>query len=149
MVVESVRRLAADILHVGTNKIRIKPEEIKKAEEALTRADVKGLIKDGIVFALEKQGRRKKEKRRKRGHGNIKGRSIDQKERWMVQVRSQRKYLKGLLASGALTKKNKKVVYGRIKSGLFKNKKTMLAYLKENNMINEAKLNPSGGKGSS
>lgn len=147
MAVESVKRLAADILHIGTNKIKIKPEEIKKAEEALTRADVRGLIKDGIVYAMKKKGRRKKERKRKRGAGNVKGSATVQKDKWMVQVRSQRKYLKQLLKNGALDKKHKNAVYGRIKSGLFKSKKTMLTYLKENSLVNENKLDIDNGKG--
>ncbi len=147
MTVESVKRLAANILHVGTNRIRIKQEEIRKVEEALTRADVKGLIKDGVLYALKKQGRRKKEKRRKRGVGNVKGSATYQKEKWIELVRSQRSYLKQLLKSGALEKKHKKLVYGRIKGGFFKSKKTMLTYLKENNMINETKLSIGSGKG--
>lgn len=149
MTIESVKRLAADILDVGINKIRIKPEELKKAEEALTRSDVRALIKDRIVYAIKNRGRRKKIRKRKRGAGNIKGRRANlAKRNWMIGVRSQRAYLKKLIESGAVSKKNKKIIYGRIKGGLFKSKRAMLAYLKDNNLVNEEKLKTIEGKGS-
>ncbi len=138
MSVVTVRRLASDLLGVGENKIRIKPAEIKRAEEALTRSDVLALIKDGVVYKMPYRGRRKKEKRRHRGAGSRRGRStINQKEEWMVRIRSQRKYLSELLSTNQLEKKFKRSLYGKIKSGIFKSKKSFYNYLKENKMVTE------------
>ncbi len=136
MSVATVKRLASDLLGVGENKIRINPAEIKRTEEAMTRVDVLSLIKDGVVYKIPKSGRRKNEKRPRRSTGKRRGRgTIHQKEEWMKKVRSQRKYLKELLKSGELVKEFKRSVYGKIKSGIFKSKKTMYTYLKENNMM--------------
>lgn len=140
MGVTTVRRLASDLLGIGQNRIRIRPADIKRAEEALTRSDVSALIKDGVVYKLPVQGRRKKEKRRRRGQGRMRGRAtISQKAEWMKRIRSQRKYLRELLASGQLNRKFKRALYKKIKSGIFKSKNTIFVYLKENNMMDEQK----------
>jgi large subunit ribosomal protein L19e len=140
MTIQTVKRLAADILNVGVNRIRIKPENVEKAAEALTRQDVKALIDDGTIYKIKKRGRRKKKKKRKRGEGSIKGHSAkERKRRWMILVRSQRACLKELLKNGLLEKKYRKMIYRKIKSGTFKSKKAMLTYLKENNLLKENK----------
>ena len=137
MAIETVKRLASDLLGVGENKIRIKPVEIKRAEEALTRGDVLALIKEGIVYKMPKSGRRKKEKRSRRHSGSKRGRlTINQKEEWMKKIRAQRKYLRLLVQNDELKKEFKRVIYGKVKSGIFKNKKAFYAYLKENNLLN-------------
>lgn len=145
MSVLTVRRLASDLLGVGQNKIRINPAEIKRAGEALTRSDVLALIKDGVVYKLPKQGRRQKEKKKRRHRGSKHGRgTINQKKEWMKKIRAQRKYLRELLAGNQVNRKFRRELYGKIKSGLFKSKNTMYTYLKEGSMLAEAK--PEGKK---
>ena len=141
MSIKTVRRLAADILKVGQNKIKIDPVSIKRAEEALTRKDVELLVTDGVIKKLPKSGRKKKEKRHNRkakGSGNVKGKRGDnRKQLWMMAVRAQRKYLSELLTTKVIDKKIKRNIYGKVKSGLFKSKKAMFTYLKDNNLLVE------------
>jgi len=49
MSIVTVRRLAADILGVGENKVWISPEKISEVSSALTRDDVRALIKQGTI----------------------------------------------------------------------------------------------------
>ena len=138
MSIETIRRLAADILGVGKNRIKMNPNEIQRVKESLTRGDVDTLIKDKIITLSEVRGRRKKTRRTRRGEGKRKGRRARvRKEDWMVQVRSQRAYLRALIKEGQLKKENKRVVYTKIKSGTFRSKTAMLTYLKENKMLSE------------
>ena len=143
MAVNTVKRLASDIMDVGMNRVKFKEgkDSLTRIKEALTRMDVQGLIKDGVVYKVPKKGRRKVQKRKKRGKGSRKGKSIiPDKEKWMTRVRAQRKYLRELVDSGALDKENKRTVYRRIKSGLFRSKKAMFTYLKDAGLIHEEKL---------
>lgn len=135
MTITTVRRLAADILGVGRNKVRISPDGLKEAEGALTRADVKGLIDKGIVSKAKYPGRASKKKKKRRGHGSRKGKTSEKKERWMEKVRAQRKFLRMLLEGGALDKAEKRQLYGKIKSGIFRNKRALLLYLKDNKLV--------------
>jgi len=138
MAVHTVRRLAADLLNVGENRIRIDSASISDVKSAMTRADVQALIDKGAIKAAKKKGRKKNVKKKRRGRGSRKGvGGISDKEKWMMKVRAQRKLLRKLLELGALEKEDKRAVYMRIKSGIFRSKKAMIAYLKENDYVDE------------
>lgn len=135
MAIATIRRLAADILHVGENKIRIAPDNVKEAEGALTRADVRGLIDKGLIIRLKPQGRASTRKKERRSVGKRRGIMIPEKEAWMMKVRAQRRLLRTLTADGALKKGTRRSVYGKVKSGIFRNKRAMLIYLKDNGLV--------------
>jgi large subunit ribosomal protein L19e len=138
MSAETVKRLAADILKVGRNRIRIKEGEYARAMEALTREDVRGLIKDGAVYRMRYVGPRTKPPRKKKGRGKRKGKKYSRKgakEGWMEKLRSQRKYLDELLDSGEVGQEDKRRVYLKIKGGAFKGKKALRTWLGENGIL--------------
>ena len=138
MAVHTVKRLAADLLNVGENKVRIDSASISDVKSAMTRADVQALIDKGIVKAAPKKGRKKNIKKKRRGRGSRKGMGgVSDKEKWMMKVRAQRKLFRKLLELGVLEQENKRAVYMRIKSGIFRSKRAMIAYLKENDYIDE------------
>jgi len=144
MGLATIKRLAADIMKVGVNKVRIDPDNLAKASEALTRNDVRGLIQGGIVYRAPVEGRRRKKPKKNvfKGHGSRKGTKSARnpaKKSWMEHVRAQRRYLLQLVSEGSVKQENKRNVYMKIKSGIFKSKKTMHAYLKENNLLVEKK----------
>jgi large subunit ribosomal protein L19e len=135
MTIATVRRLAADIFNVGQNKVRISPDGLKEAEGALTRSDVKGLIDKGIISKARPAGRASTKRLGRTGHGRRRGTPVSSKELWMAKVRSQRKMLRALLESGTLGKEAKRALYFKVKSGIFRNKRAMLLYLKENKLV--------------
>lgn len=142
MTATTVKRLAADILKVGRNRIRIKEGEYARAMEALTREDVKGLIEDGAVYSIRYVGPRTKPERKRKGPGKRKGKKYSRKgkkEAWMERIRAQRKYLTELLKSGEVPAEYKRKVYLKIKGGSFRGKQALLNYLKENEMYVEEK----------
>jgi|GEM_PF-481017 len=140
MTMGTIRRLAADIMSIGENRVRIKPDGAKEAEKAMTRSDVRDLIQKGIITKVQVKGRRTKERRKRKTIGSRRGSSKTRsggKEAWMDKVRSQRRFLFQLLEEGALEKARKRMIYMRIKSGLFRSKRAMLAYLKEAGMVKQ------------
>jgi large subunit ribosomal protein L19e len=142
MTLATVKRLASDIMKIGVHKVRIDPANIGRAEEALTRNDVRVLIKDGVIYRAPIEGRRSTKKDLKRGHGSRKGTKSarnPRKQEWMQHVRSQRKYLAQLVTDGSLPKEHKRNIYMKVKSGLFKSKKAMTTYLTENNLLKNKK----------
>jgi len=42
------KRLAADLLKCGVHRVKIDPKKVEEITEAITREDVKRLIKDGV-----------------------------------------------------------------------------------------------------
>ncbi len=135
MTIQTVRRLAADILGVGERRIRFRTEDLKDVEKAMMRKDVQDLIKKGSIKALPKKGRKKKMRRGRRGSGSRKGSFGGSKRRWMEKVRSQRKLLAALIKLEALPEEHKRRIYLKIKGGMFRSRKAMLLYLKENEFI--------------
>ncbi len=137
------KRMAAVILKVGKTKIWVNPEEKARLKEAMTKEDIRQLIKENIIKKrrenLHSRGRarmlaEKKSKGRKRGKGKRKGRKavrVKKKEKWVKNVRAQRQYLKELKASGAKLTRSPREIYLMIKGGFFKGKKYMQAMVEE------------------
>jgi ribosomal protein L19E len=133
MAMNTIRRLAAELLNVGERKVKI--SKIKDAKGVLTRIDVKDLIDKGIITKAKPKGRASTRKKTRRGRGRRKGSLGNKKELWMQKVRAQRRFLFMLIESGALDKSEKRSLYGKVKSGIFRSKKAMLLYLKDNKLL--------------
>jgi ribosomal protein L19E len=134
MTIGTVRRLAADIMRVGRNKVKISMEG-NEVEGALTRSDVKGLIEKGIITKAKPKGRASTAKKTRKGRGSRKGKAFDKKAKWMLKVRAQRRVFRMLVEQGVIGKESKRSLYGKIKSGIFRSKRAFLTYLKENELV--------------
>jgi large subunit ribosomal protein L19e len=125
---QSKRRMSADLLKVGLNRVKFDPEQIDRIEEAVTREDLRRLIHSGAIWAVQAKGissARKnvlKEKKRYRGSGagskkGPKGARMPRKDRWVAQVRVLRGYLKHLKTRGELPQEQQKALYKKVKGG--------------------------------
>ncbi len=134
-----VKRLVSAVVGKGKNKVYVDPEHLEEAESALTREDVRELIKKGVVRVRRKAGHSKKpEKKKKRGSGSRKGKKYSRKPRkeiWMERVRAQRRFLRQLIAEGKVKKEARRMIYLKIKGGAFKGKRALLAYLEEHDLL--------------
>lgn len=127
------KRLAADIKGVGVNNVKIPPEFLDEVKEALTREDIKRLIKDGKII-IEKGSRvsrgRVKERRRNRRlkgegrkHGSRKGKKgarADRRKKWANTIRKIRRYLRTLKKNGTIDSHTYRQLYKKAKGGVFK-----------------------------
>ena len=136
---KQARRMAAEILKVGKTKVYINPEERAKIKEAMTKEDLRQLIKDRVIKKrqdnLQSRSRarillEKKRKGRKKGQGKRTGKKnarAKRKENWIKNVRAQRRTLKEMKDSGVALKKPARKIYLMIKGGFFKGKKYVQA----------------------
>jgi len=143
----TVRRIASQILRAGENRIKFKPEAIKKIGEALTREDVRALIKDGSVFAEEKRGvsrlggrerAAQHRKGRRFGKGSKKGTQsarLHPKISWMAKMRVQRALIRSMFESGQVTHETYRKIYMMVKGNSFKGVKMLEIYLKDNKLL--------------
>lgn len=134
MDLKTQRRLAAELLKCGENRVWIDPDNIDEVEKAITRRDVENLIRQGLIKAKKKKGvsrgriRKKmmqKSKGRRKGHGSRKGKAtarLPRKRRWIQTIRPIRKYLKELREKGLIDRKTYRLYYRRAKGGQFKSK---------------------------
>ncbi|MCD6473587.1 MAG: 50S ribosomal protein L19e [Thermoplasmata archaeon] len=128
------RRLAAQLLKCGENRVYMDPENIEEIAKAVTRRDVENLIKQGLIKARKKRGnsrgriRKKmaqKAKGRRRGHGSRKGKAtarLPRKRRWIQTIRPIRAYLRELREKGLIDRHTYRRYYLRAKGGQFKSK---------------------------
>jgi large subunit ribosomal protein L19e len=150
MGANSVRKIAAGMLKCGQSRIRI--EMAKEVEEALTRDDVRSLIRSGLVWKVQKKGTSKfntkvafKQKRKGRRtrmgsrHGTFNARSGPKKKRWIKSIRSLRRLLKELKVNGQIEAGTYTEFYPRIKGGEFRNMKHLLTYLDEHDLLKQRK----------
>jgi len=148
-----VRRLAAEVLGVGESRIWIDPSRIDDAAAAISRDDVRRLIKEGVISvrpeSTPSRGRArlralKKRQGRRRGPGSGKGPRYDEKRLWILRVRAQRKLLKELKEKGLIDAKTFREVYRLVKGGMFRGRAHLKLYLREHNLI---KVSAGGARG--
>lgn len=133
------KKLAAQILKVGESRIWLDPTKQKDIEAAITKADVRRLIKKGYIKALpEKLHRPREEKKRKRGHGSrkgAKGAMMPSKRKWILTVRPLREMLKELRDSGKIDKPTYHTLYKLVKGGMFRSRSHLRTYLEQHELI--------------
>jgi large subunit ribosomal protein L19e len=142
----SQRRLAAEILKVGQNRVWIDPERMDDVEGAITREEVKKLIHEKIIMSLPEKGvsrsraktvRRKKSRGRRKGPGSRTGSGgakISKKEAWMSKIRSLRNKLRELKANRIITESTYRKLYGVTGSGKFESVAELERYLKAHDL---------------
>ncbi len=148
MSVKTVRRVAAHLLKSGESRIRIL--DAKRASEALTREDIRGMIKEKLVIALPKSGvsrgkARRTQKRKRAGRGRGEGSrqgakyaGVTRKSLWMRKIRALRKTLRNnkyRLSGGDYRK-----IYKMISGNAFREKRILLDYISKRAAANAAKV---------
>ncbi|MFB6089106.1 MAG: 50S ribosomal protein L19e [Candidatus Aenigmatarchaeota archaeon] len=147
MNLRSQRKMAADLLDCGMSKVWIDPSRQEEVNEAITKDDMRSLIKKGAIKkkkekeqsrggarirqSQKKKGRRSGSGRRK---GKKKARKAD-KEKWMEKVRSLRKEIKKLRDNGVIESSTYRELYGMIKGNYFRRKSHLYNYLEERGII--------------
>jgi large subunit ribosomal protein L19e len=114
------RRLAADILGVGENRIRFDPERLEEIADAITREDVRALIEEGAIYAAPVKGQTRNRAKETRVRKGGKYTTLTKKERWIMRVRPQRRYLRRLRDHGIIDRSLYRKLYLQVKAGRFK-----------------------------
>ncbi|RLG74637.1 MAG: 50S ribosomal protein L19e [Thermoprotei archaeon] len=137
------KRLAAEILGVGESRIWIDPEAYERVETAITKEDVRRLIKDGIIRVKPEHSNsrarwrirhEKRKKGKRRGPGHRKGSKyskVSRKEQWMMKVRALRRELRKFKERGVITPKEYREIYRLVKGGVFESVAQLKNYVKE------------------
>jgi len=149
MDLKNQRRMAAEILHCGVNRVWIDPNRIEDVADAITRADIRTAIDSGTIRALPKKGissgrtryqLSQKRKGRRRGPGSLKGTSgarAPGKRRWIGTIRPIREELKRLRDEGRITPASYREFYMKAKGGMFKSRHHLITHLKAEGHLKE------------
>ena len=136
------KKLAAKILKVGVSRIWIDPSKIEDVKKAVTKADIRKLIKKGVIKALPPKKNKKTEKKKRKGPGSRKGKlhsRSPKKREWINTVRPLRKYLKELKKNGMIDQKTYKHLYRLVKGGMFRSRAHLKIYLEQHGLLREKK----------
>jgi len=136
------RRLAAQILKIGQNRVWIDPEKVDDTETAITREDIRKLIHQGVIKSTPEKGvsrgrarvlHMKRKKGLRSGMGSRTGSSharISRKEAWMSKIRALRKRLRVLKTRKIIAETAYRELYTMASSGRFASVADLERYLK-------------------
>ncbi len=124
------KRLASQILKVGTGRVWINPEKTGLVETAITRESLAKLISEGVIKKRKVKGtsrarariRHFKRKKRSRTPGNKKGSKysiVSRKRRWVMKTRALRKFIKELKGRRKISNEVYRKLYRMISGGYF------------------------------
>jgi large subunit ribosomal protein L19e len=151
MSLKAQKRMAAEILKCGENRVYFDPYLIDEIKMAITREDIRNLVKEGIILKKYKKGNSKyrknvrherKKKGRARGLGKRKGTKyarLPKKKRWMNRIRPQRRELKKLRDRKLITTATYRKLYKNAKGGMFNSVAQMNRYIKEKELIRKGR----------
>lgn len=126
------KRIAAKILKVGITKVWLDPNHLKEIKEAITKADIRKLIKKSYIKTKEDFLKwRWKEKRGKRVRKGGKYSIISRKRRWILRIRPIRRFLKELKQKGIIDNQTFKELYRLAKGGMFRHTGHLKKYLEQ------------------
>jgi len=141
------KRLAADVLKCSPKRVKLTPDRSADIKEAITKADIKGLIGEGLIVKKQatgvsrvraKQKAAQRQKGLQRGPGKRKGKKtsiVPKKVAWMAKVRTHRIFLKELKTKNLLKQEDYVSLYKKSKGGFFRNKRHIKVYIEEHHMV--------------
>ena len=145
------RRLAAQILKCGRNRIRFDPARLEDIKEAITKTDITSLIKSGSITKRRllntsrfwaRKRKKQKSKGRQKGFGSRKGKKtarLQPKRAWMNKIRLQRDFIKSLRNKGVVTSAIYHELYMKSKGGFFRNLRHLKLYTSERGLVKNEK----------
>ncbi len=148
---EVQRRLAAQILKCGKNRIRFDSARLDDIKEAITKADVRSLISNGVISKKRilntsgfwsRKRKQQKGKGKQKGFGSRKGRKtarLNPKRNWINKVRVQRDFIKLLRNNGLITSAICHDLYMKSKGGFFRSLRHLKLYTQERGLLKNEK----------
>ena len=128
MSLNSQRRLAAEVLKIGENRVWIDPDRIDEVETAITREEIRKLIHEKAIQPRPKIGISRSRARvvhaqRKKGRGRGPGKRsksrVSRKQIWIRKIRTLRTRLRELREKRVVTESTYRQFYVLAGSGMF------------------------------
>lgn len=138
------KRLAADELGVGKNRVWLDPEAQGEIADAITREDIRDLIDRDVIQEQREErsnsrgrARERNEKRaygHRKGHGSRKGKAgarQNRKDDWKDRIRAQRNRLRELRDAGEISQSQHRELYDKASGGAFDSVGDLERYMEE------------------
>ena len=141
MDLKNQRRMAAEILKCGVNRVWINPDRMEEVSGCITRADIRTAIASGLIKAKPKMGTSygriryahgQKAKGKRKGPGSQEGTNkahISPKRRWISTIRPIRDELRTLRDEGKITPSVYRLYYRRAKGGAYRSRRNLRMHM--------------------
>jgi large subunit ribosomal protein L19e len=148
------KQLAARALKVSPKRLKFQAQTAdaqRNLKELISRESVRDLLSESTIIKQPTRGNSRtaanrilaqKKKGRRTGHGKRKGTAnarLNAKSQWMTKIRALRRQLKLLRDSGKIDTKTYREMYAKTKGNFFRNKRHLMLYLEQNQLIKEEK----------
>jgi len=128
MKLKNKKELAGKTLKVGKERIAFVKSRLSEIKEAITKQDIKDLVKDKAIIVKNINGRKKVEKRkRKRGIGKVRKKVNKRKQEYVKLTRKLRKHVADLKKEKKLSREGILEIRKKIRNKEFRS----LVHLKE------------------
>jgi large subunit ribosomal protein L19e len=146
MNLKNQKKLAGKLVKASPKRVKIDPLRVEELKEAITKADLRGLIADGAITKEQKKGvsrarankiKIQKSRGQRKGKGNRKASKTfftPKKETWMKKMRVQRALLATLKEKGHIDSKTRTLLYRKVKGGFFRSTKHIKVYVQEHEL---------------
>lgn len=143
------RRMAASLLKCGIHRVWIDTNKTEDVANAVTRDDIRELIKAEIIQKKQKRGisrariryaRAQRKKGKRKGQGSRKGAKyarFPKKRRWIATIRPIRAQLAELRDQQLIERDVYRKFYLYAKGGMFKSRAHIRAHLQAENLLKE------------
>lgn len=121
------KKLAKRTLNVGEDRIVFLESRLEEIKDAITKQDIRDLLKSGAIVIKERKGRKKVQRKRSRSTGNIRRKAKEKKREYIILTRKLRKYLGSQVFEGKLLKEHLTDIRKKIRNRGFRS----LTHLKE------------------
>jgi large subunit ribosomal protein L19e len=141
------KRLAAQILKCSPSRVVFDTGKLTEIKESITKFDVRGLVKKGIIKKNPVRGvsrvrarktRIQKRKGRRKGVGSRKGKfsaRAKPKKVWMNTVRAQRNFLRLVKSKKLISSVDFGKLYAKSKGGFFRSVQHLKLFINEQGLI--------------
>ena len=146
MKLDSRKKMAAEVMGIGKSRVWLDPEEITEIDNAITKEDIRALIKRGIIAEVSKvspsRGRtretmQKKSRGQRKRAGSRKGTAnarYPAKRRHIDKIRALRSSLTELKESKRITVSTYRKLYNLSRGGYFRDKTHLNHYIEDNKL---------------
>lgn len=135
------KRMAAEILKCGVNRVWIDPDRNDEVENCITRGDVRNAIISGYIKASPVKGTSKarirhaakqKASGKRKGPGSRRGTAnarVPRKHAWIQTIRPIRDELKQLRAAGTISPSVYRLYYRKAKGGVYTSRRNLRQHM--------------------
>jgi len=136
------KRLAARVLKIGKSRVWLNPENKKEVKEAITAADMRFLVRKGVIKKLPEKKTISINKNKRKEQGRRKGGAysrLESKTKWIIKIRGLRAELKYLRDEGLIEKKDYNMLYRKAGGGFFRDKSHLKNFMERAELLKAKK----------